>query len=100
MLLNSAEIQESLCIMCMGKSDRLLLQLMFCGHRDTLLPCQVEQLKEELSHSQSEKEELRERASEIQLEVSAVRDAALCPFTLLLFISDFLDLFLSTRLTG
>ncbi|KAL6116823.1 erc1 [Pungitius sinensis] len=35
----------------------------------------VEQLKEELTHSQSEKEELRQRANELQREVSAIEQA-------------------------
>uniref|UniRef100_A0AAQ4S6B9 FIP-RBD domain-containing protein n=1 Tax=Gasterosteus aculeatus aculeatus TaxID=481459 RepID=A0AAQ4S6B9_GASAC len=35
----------------------------------------VEQLKEELTHSQSEKEELRQRANELQQEVSAIEQA-------------------------
>lgn len=43
-----------------------------------LFPCQVEQLKEELSQSQSEKEELRQRANELQQEAAAVREAPLC----------------------
>lgn len=50
------------------------------GHGDAPLSCQVEQLKEELTHSQSEKEELRQRANELQREVSAVRETALCSF--------------------
>lgn len=62
-------------------------QLRCCGHGDALLSCQVEQLKEELTHSQSEKEELRQRASELQREVSAVRDTPLCLFAFPLFIS-------------
>ncbi|TMS02588.1 ELKS/Rab6-interacting/CAST family member 1 [Larimichthys crocea] len=36
---------------------------------------EVEQLKEELTHSQSEKEELRQRANELQREVSAIEQA-------------------------
>lgn len=51
-----------------------------CGPGDALLSCQVEQLKEELTQSQSEKEELRQQANELQREVSAVRDTALCSF--------------------
>lgn len=57
--------------------------LIRCGHGDALLSCQVEQLKEELTHSQSEKEELRQRANEHQREASAVRDTPLCLFALL-----------------
>lgn len=56
-------------------------------HVDPFLSCQVEQLKEELTHSQSEKEELRQRANELQQEVSAVREAPLCPLS---FLSSFL----------
>lgn len=58
---------------------RTLAAALFYGHGDALLSCQVEQLKEELSQSQSEKEELRQRANELQQEASAVRDAPLCP---------------------
>lgn len=50
----------------------------FSGYGDALLSCQVEQLKEELSQSQSEKEELRQRANELQQEAAAVREAPLC----------------------
>lgn len=55
-----------------------LAAALFYGHGDGLLSCQVEQLKEELNQSQSEKEELRQRANELQREASAVRDVALC----------------------
>lgn len=57
---------------------RTLAAALFYGHHDALLSCQVEQLKEELNQSQSEKEELRQRANELQREVSAVRDAPMC----------------------
>lgn len=72
-----------------------LWQLICCGHRDALLSCQVEQLKEELTHSQSEKEEIRQRANELQQEVSAVRDTPLCLFAL-----SFLLFLLFPRLTS
>lgn len=63
-----------------------------CGHGDALLSCQVEQLKEELTQSQSEKEELRQRANELQREVSAVRDTPVC--------SSFLPFLVSVCLPG
>lgn len=69
------------CAAC-GQSGRRLRRLICCGCGDALLSCQVEHLKEELAHSQSEKEELRQRANELQREVSAVRDTALCSFFL------------------
>lgn len=75
-------------------SGQRLWQLICCGHGDALLSCQVEQLKEELTRSQSEKEELRQRANELQREVSAVRDAPLCLFAL-----SFSLFFLSPRST-
>lgn len=50
----------------------------FSGCGPALLSCQVEQLKEELSQSQSEKEELRQRANELQQDAAAVREAPLC----------------------
>lgn len=64
----------------------------YCYHGDAPLSCQVEQLKEELTQSQSEKEELRQRVNQHQQEVSAVRDTPLClllhsffPFSFFLF---------------
>lgn len=62
-------------------------RLICCGHGDALVFCQVEQLKEELTHSQSVKEELRQQANELQREVSAVRDRLLCLFALSFFLS-------------
>ena len=71
-------------------------RLMCRGHGAAFLSCQVEQLKEELTHSQSEKEELRQRANELQREVSAVRDTPLRLFALSFVVSLPLDLSLWT----
>lgn len=82
-------------------SGKRLWQPICCGHGDALLSCQVDQLKEELSHSQSENDELRQRANELQREVSAVRDTPLCHLSFFLssfvpsFLPSFLPLFLS-----
>ena len=65
-------------LMCFGD-----VGLMCFGGGDALLSCQVEQLKEELTLSQSEKEELRQRANELQREVPAVRDTPVCLCALL-----------------